>query len=235
MGKRTLIFNLFTLLFLNQLNAEEFTHRNNGHEFLYGVKISASSAAGNPTDLFNGSLKLTDYRIDSQVGTSVTFQGGIGFDRITLMSGIGLDYSRSTIYVDFNSWEGSGLSPKMGCLSVEMKDIIIPLRLGYTCIDQDPYSMSVFMGPKMRFIPAGSYESTFQSFPSENLTEDPADYLVTGSIGVGVKTGRTFFEFELEHSFNNISKSINDMNGHHSGIIVDRKLNIMTFSVGILL
>lgn len=227
-----LILSLFTCL---PIMADDSYQPNGRHEFLYGVKLSASSTASTPIRLMHGDTRLKEYRIDSQVGTSLTFQGGYGFGRLSLMTGIGFDYSRSTIYVDFNSWEGSGLSPKEGCLSVEMKDLMVPLRLEYICIDQQPYSMSVFAGPKLRVIPGSNFSSSLNTFPYDNLKEIPTDYLVDGSFGIGVKTGRTFFEVELEQSFNNISKGIFNAMDNPTDIRIDRRLAIMTFSLGILL
>lgn len=211
------------------------SHADRRHEFVYGVKFSASSTATNPSRLSTGSTQLNEFRIDSQVGTSLTLQGGFDFGKTALMTGIGFDYSRSTIYVDFNSWEGSELSPKEGCLSVDMKDLMVPLRLEYTCIDQAPYKMSVFAGPKFRIIPEGNFSSSFSKFPKENLEEKPVDCLACGTVGVGVKTGRTFFEFEIESSFSNISKGIYDSTGNATDITIDRRLTIMSFSIGILL
>jgi len=218
-----------------RVHAEDYVHGKGNHEFLYGVKISASSAATNPYKIAVGSIGLKEYRIDSQVGTSLMLNGGVGFGQFRILSGIGLDYSRSTIYVDFNSFEGSNLQADEGCLSVEMKDLMIPLKLDYTLIDQEPYRLSVFAGPKARLVLPGSYDSDFQQFPAEGLKEEPSTLMMSGAIGIGVQTGRTFFEFELEHSFSNLSDGIMDRNGHPSGIVIDRKLNIMTFSVGILL
>lgn len=120
----------------------------------------------------------------------------------------------------------------------------VPVLFGYNIVKQSPYSMSVFAGPKFRYL--WNTDKNGLSVHDELATIDVQETLhpvnVSLTLGASVTISRIFFDFRYDIGLHNISRSINlkAVDGSNVGqpvsdIHFNRRENILSFSVGVFL
>ena len=115
------------------------------------------------------------------------------------------------------------------------------LNLLYNVVKKGPYGMSIFAGPKLRYLWGKQNEITFTNFDQKGIHEKLYPLNVSVVIGVGVNISRIFFDFRYEQGIGNISKSIvydninSDGSTGVSPIIFRRRDSALSFSFGFIL
>ena len=108
-------------------------------------------------------------------------------------------------------------------------------------LKKGPYGMSIFAGPKLRYLWGKHNEITFKNFDQKGIHEKLYPFNVSAVIGVGVNISRIFFDFRYEQGIGNISKSIiydninSDGSTGVSNIIFRRRDSALSFSLGFIL
>ena len=116
-----------------------------------------------------------------------------------------------------------------------------PILYGYNVVKKGPYGMSIFAGPKLRYLWGKHNEITFKNFDQKGIHERLYPFNVSAVIGVGVNISRIFFDFRYEQGIGNISKSIiydninSDGSTGVSNIIFRRRDSALSFSLGFIL
>ena len=116
-----------------------------------------------------------------------------------------------------------------------------PVLYGYNVVKKGPYGMSIFAGPKLRYLWGKRNEITFTNFDQKGIHEKLYPLNVSAVIGVGVNISRIFFDFRYEQGIRNISKSIvydninSDGSTGVSHIIFRRRDSALSFSFGFIL
>ena len=113
---------------------------------------------------------------------------------------------------------------------------MVPLQFGYHIVNQAPYCMSVFTGPRLRYIPDKYFTSTINNTNPYSFTERPNGFCIGWTAGLSVQIGRTFLDFEYETTINNLSGSLNENKGAIPATTykLDRRMGIISFSYGIM-
>ena len=104
----------------------------------------------------------------------------------------------------------------------------IPVLYGYNFVEQGPYSMAVFGGPKIRLLWRKQSDITFQNFDQENLTEELQPMSLSFTLGVAVTISPIFFDFRYDLGLLNLSKQISGNEVNYR-----RRDNVLSFSLGI--
>lgn len=229
----------FAFLILAILPASIIQAQNTADEVIssnlsFGLKIGFAATGTYVGDAQVNAVRFDDYRQDTQLGTFGMIHVGYGKNRIYLQSGIGMGANRSAFYLEYPETMFNG-SSDMG-FSYKMTNIMIPLQIGYNAVNQPPYRMSFYAGPKLRCIMTDSYgfevlnpgEAEFHEYIKRNA--------IGLSLGMNVQIGRTFFEMEYEAGLTDISDNAYafEADGTFHDMTLERRMGIFAFSYGIL-
>lgn len=102
--------------------------------------------------------------------------------------------------------EGTPL--EQASITSSIHSIDIPVIYGYNIIKEDPYSLAVFCGPKIRCIWDRKSDVTFENFNLDNMKEKLYPFNLSLTLGVDITISRIFFDFRYDIGLHNISKKI---------------------------
>lgn len=132
------------------------------------------------------------------------------------------------------------IEPDYASVQSVLHSIDFPVLYGYNVVKKGPYGMSIFAGPKLRYLWGKKNEITFSNFDQKGIHEKLYPFNISAVIGVGVNISRIFFDFRYEQGIGNISKSITYDNINSDGstgisrIIFDRRDSALSFSLGFI-
>ncbi|MGX8689470.1 MAG: outer membrane beta-barrel protein [Bacteroidaceae bacterium] len=204
--------------------------------FIWGAKVGFQA---NGTYLSNAMIdghNISDYIQDSQVGNFAALQLRWNSERFLIQTGVGISHNKSAFSVDRNSWDPQAESKDEFMYSYSMTSLMVPLQVGFHFINQSSYCMSVFTGPRLRYVPDNYYSMSITNSTPYSFTEKPNNLLVGWTAGLSVQIGRTFLDFEYEATISTISKSLVDTSGSVPApdYRLNRRLGIISFSYGIM-
>lgn len=201
-----------------------------------GLKVGFAATGTYVTDAFIDGHELSEYTMDTQVGNFAAVQFRVNSRKLLFQTGLSVALNKSSFMIDKNSWNPNAASKDEMSESYSMVSFSVPIQLGYHIVNNDPYCMSVFIGPRFHYIPDKYYNATFENMGPNKLKEKPAPILVGGTIGLSVKIGRTFLDFEYEAVINNMSHSITYENGATPGpdVRLGRRFSTVAFSYGVM-
>ena len=133
------------------------------------------------------------------------------------------------------------IEPDYASVQSVLHSVDFPVLYGYNVVKKGPYGMSIFAGPKLRYLWGKHNEITFKNFDQKGIHEKLYPFNVSAVIGVGVNISRIFFDFRYEQGIGNISKSIiydninSDGSTGVSNIIFRRRDSALSFSLGFIL
>lgn len=238
MRTRRYVLTLFAaLLPFLALNAKEpDKNESDMPSFTWGARIGFAASGTYVTNALVDGHKLTDYTQDTQVGNFIALQFKLNSKKFLFQSGVGLGYNNSSFYIDKNSWNPEATSKSDISCSYSMVSLMVPLQIGWNIVNQSPYCMSVFTGPRLRYIPNKYYTSSIGNTTPYEFTEKPVDFLVGWTAGLSVQIGRTFLDFEYEATVNNISQSLIETSGAapQPDYKLERRMGIISFSYGLM-
>lgn len=108
-----------------------------------------------------------------------------------------------------------------------------PLLVGYNFINYDDYGMSVFTGPKAKFIFNSLSKQEFLHFKYDGLAEELDKMLLYWELGLGVRIYNVFFDITYDWG---LSMSRTNITDEETGGVFTSKRNdsILSFSVGFI-
>lgn len=229
---------LLTALLLFQTAQAQFLSRSSLPAFSssWGAKVGFAANATYVTDAYLKGHELTEYTQDTQVGNFAAFLLRLNSRTIFLQTGLGLSFNQSCFYMDMNSWDpDSETKDEMSC-SYQLTSLTLPLQIGYHIVNSPPYCMSAFTGPRFHYTPDKFYSVQYQNLEPYQITDSPIELIMGWTVGLSVKIGRTFLDFEYEATINPISGQMIDLNNIDPApdYRLNRRLGIMSFSYGIL-
>jgi len=133
------------------------------------------------------------------------------------------------------------IEPDYASVQSVLHSIDFPILYGYNVVKKGPYGMSIFVGPKLRYLWGKHNEITFRNFDQKGIHEELYPFNASVVIGVGVNISRIFFDFRYEQGVGNISKSIvydninSDGSTGVSNITFRRRDSALSFSLGFIL
>ena len=108
--------------------------------------------------------------------------------------------------------------------------------MGYHIVNSPPYCMSAYTGPRFRYTPDKFYSVQYNGLEPYDITDTPIELIMGWTIGLSVKIGRQFLDFEYEATINPVSGPITDLSNNDPATEyrLNRRVGIMSFSYGIL-
>lgn len=243
--KRTflLFFTAGAMLCSNVVSAQEAAEEkallSGGRMVNFGVKAGFNSSM-----FLVSKLKIKDVTIDEvqnnyQIGYFGSVFMRINVKRHFLQPEISYNVSKCEISFDKLGSQHPDIEPDYASVNSVLHSIDIPVLYGYNVVKEGPYLMSIFFGPKMRYLWGKKNEITFDNFDQKGIHESLHPWNVSAVVGVGVNISRIFFDFRYEQSLRNISKSVTYDNIHPDGttgvssITFRRRDSALSFSVGL--
>lgn len=109
----------------------------------------------------------------------------------------------------------------------------VPIVIGYNFIQEDKYVMSIFTGPKTKFVFTAHDEQEFKHFKYGQMEEVLKKICYYWDIGLGVKIGNVFFDFTYDIGITKVSEYIISRS-ENLKFTSERRDNILSFSVGMM-
>ena len=201
-----------------------------------GVRIGFAATGTYLTKAVMNDHKLPDYTQDTQVGNFIALQLRLTAKSVLFQTGVGLNFNKSSFFVDRNSWDPESTTrDEVGC-SYSALSLTIPLQVGYHVIDRPPYRMSIFTGPRLRFVPSKYYSVEYTNTDPYVYSDSPASLVSGWTAGMSIQIGRTFLDFEYEATINNVSYGMYETTGNPSApdFTLNRRVSMISFSYGII-
>ena len=109
----------------------------------------------------------------------------------------------------------------------------VPILFGYNVVQKGRYGLSLFTGPRTKFIFTSMSQQQFKHFYYEELEEILADKVYFWEIGMGIKISRVFLDITFDAGLN---KAASHIISHSDGKIFSssRRDNVLSFSAGFI-
>lgn len=207
-----------------------------------GNKINFGFKSGFNSSMYTVSkFKIKDVTIDdTQNNYKIGYFGSV-FARFNigdhyLQPEVSYQLSRSQVTFDKLGSQHPELEPDYASITSRLHSLDIPLLYGYSIINKKPYGLSVFVGPKFKYLWNRKNKINFENF-DQDLEEELRPINLSLTAGVAVNISRIFFDFRYDHGISNISKSINyveENKKNESNIIFKRVEHVLSFSIGMM-
>lgn len=190
-------------------------------------------------------LKIKDVTIDEvQNNYKIGYFGAL-FMRINMKKHfiqpeVSYNVSKCEITFDKLGSQHPAVEPDYASVQSVLHSIDCPILYGYNLVKKGPYGMSVFAGPKLRYLWGKKDQITFENFDQKGIHEKLHPFNASAVVGISVNISRIFFDFRYEQSISNISKSIvydninSDGSTGVSNIVFRRRDSALSFSLGVL-
>ena len=209
-------------------------------------KINFGIKAGFNSSMFMVSeLKIKDVTIDEvQNNYKIGYFGAL-FIRLNMKKHfiqpeVSYNVTKCEITFDKLGSQHPDIAPDYASVESVLHSIDVPILYGYNIVKKGPYGMSIFGGPKLRYLWGKQNEITFINFDQKGIHEKLHPFNASIVMGVGVNISRIFFDFRYELGIDNISKSITYDNINSDGttgvsnIIFQRRDSALSFSFGFI-
>lgn len=137
---------------------------------------------------------------------------------------------------NFNSTPRSGeeeIYPNSTEYNLRSYSLQIPILIGYNFVDQKMFGMSVFTGPRTKFIFTSHSKQEFKHFDDNTLHEVLCKKCYYWEIGLGVKIDKVFFDFVYDIGLSDASRYIvSEKDGRK--FKSSRRDSVLSFSVGLI-
>lgn len=231
------LLTLITALFLFTAGHAQFLNRNTLPAFSssWGAKVGFAANATYVTDAYMNGHQLTEYSQDTQVGNFLALLLRLNSRTIFLQTGLGLSFNQSCFSADMNSWNPEADTKNEMSCTYDFKSLTLPLQFGYHIVNSPPYCMSAYTGPRLHYTPDRFYSVQYSNL-DQQVTDTPIELIMGWTLGLSVKIGRTFLDFEYEATINTVSGPITSLDETvpTPDYRFDRRLGIMSFSYGIM-
>ena len=237
--KRIAFIYIVLIIFLVPATAQQSRiERINSKTVNFGFRAGFNSSMYLVSD-----FRINDVTIDELHNTTfkIGYYGAafmrLNFFKHYLQPEFSYQVSRCEISFDKLGSQHPEIEPDYATIYSKIHSFEVPVLYGYHIIKEGPYGLSVFGGPKVKYLLNNLNEIKFDNFEQKNMEEELYPLNIGLVFGVAVNISNIFFDFRYEQGLSNISKSVtydNMVNRESSEIIFNRRDNILSFSLGII-
>ena len=154
--------------------------------------------------------------------------------------GVKAGFNSSMFFIDELSIDGKELEGVQALVKTKVTSIDLPILYGYKFIDVHPYGMAFFVGPKVAWSWKQQTENEYSGFYQQAIRETGYPFNYSAVAGLGVNVSNVFFDFRYEIGLHNLTRSIDfdrqatEAPYNESMIVVRKRRNVMSFSVGVI-
>lgn len=122
-------------------------------------------------------------------------------------------------------------------LMMKTSSLELPIMVGYNLVKNGPYGLSLMIGPKLKYNYKLAYTVESSSTQIDYVNEN-TPFGLNIATGVGVSIGRLFFDFVYEFGLNQVESDFervdNPVPETNYDINIDKRVNVMSISLGFL-
>ncbi|MCD8042641.1 MAG: PorT family protein [Tannerellaceae bacterium] len=216
---------------------ERRTIRTENKVFNWGATVGLKSSLPIINSLTIDGKEANNIQTHYQVGYTASLFGRINMRRIFLQPSISWHHSSSELrFLLPSGIEGDEDILDPLTLNMTFETIEIPVLVGYNVIKEGPYGLSLMAGPQLKYNYKTDY--TFNFSNSQNRFGVNRNYFDINIVtGVAVSIWRLFFDFKYEFGLNKQDSDFKNQNPSESTITdisFDKRINVMSFSLGFL-
>ncbi len=207
----------------------------------WGAKAGFTAALSLVQDFTIGDAAIDQVQNNYKVGYFASLFMRINFGRHFLQPEI--SYNVNQCDISFNKPAAEDAPPlqpaipQTAYIETKIHSIDIPIIYGYNFIKEGPYALSVFGGPKIRYIWRHKSDIQFKNFDQEGLNEELRPFNLSFTLGVAVTISRIFFDFRYDIGLLNMAKAINQPAtqdaSEQSAVHFRQRDNVLSFSFGV--
>lgn len=190
-------------------------------------------------------LKIKDVTIDEvqnnyKIGYFTSLFLRVNMKNHFIQPEISYNVNKCEISFDKLGSEHPDIEPDYASVKSSIHSFDIPILYGYNIVKEGPYIMSIFGGPKFRYIWESRNDIRFENFDESEIHEQLYPFNMNFVVGIGVNISRIFFDFRYEQGLFNISKSIIYNNSNfkaadaENNIFFRRRESTLSFSFGLM-
>lgn len=207
--------------------------------FNWGAKVGFSSVL----PVIN-TFTIEDVPIESNIEYKVGYMAALflrlNFDRFFLQPSVAWYHTESKFYFnmpeDVNPLKSTSTKQMSDQLNLKIQSLALPVMIGYNIVKEKPFGLSLMAGANIRYNYKIEYTSNLDYYRGRYTTDD-TKFRVNLVGGIGVTLWQMFFDFTYEVGLNHREtnfKRIEDDFPLAGNIILDKRLNMMGFSLGVL-
>lgn len=201
----------------------------------YGIKAGFQAITYNHTDFDIEGYTFNDNTIQSnKIGYTLTPFLRLTKGKFYIQTEAALGITRYNFdFNDNNNTATPVFTPATAEYDLTTYNIQIPLLVGYNFISYEDYGMSVFTGPRVKFIFTSLSDQDFQHFKHEQLMEELNKRDIHWELGLGIRIFNVIMDITYDWGLSMNKTKITDK---ESGAIFTSKRNDSTlgFSVGFI-
>lgn len=230
----------------NMPEPNDSTRIHHNHSVNFGVKGGFTSSLFLISDFSINGIPIKEIQNNYKIGYFGSLFMRINFGNHFLQPEVSYNINRCNI--TFNKPQTNDASvgnlPAQAAITTSIHSIDVPVIYGYNIIKEGPYGLSVFGGPKIRYIWNRKSEIIFENFDQQNIQEELQPLNLSFTLGVAVNISRIFFDFRYDIGLHNMSKRISYEIPASEGTTAEeaagqtihfhRRDNVLSFSLGIL-
>lgn len=203
--------------------------------FNFGAKVGFQAIAyNNPQFGIEGYEFNRNTLHSNRIGFTVAPFARLTMNRIYIQAESAFGLARHSFdFTDTGKGEDIDATPSDIVYNLRTMCIQVPIVVGYNIIQEGKYVMSIFSGPKTKFVFTSRSEQEFKHFKYQHLEEVLKKKCYYWEFGLGVKIDHVFFDFVYDWG---ITKASEHIISHTDGkkFRSDRRDNIFSFSVGLI-
>lgn len=208
--------------------------------FNWGAKIGFNSSVPVINSLTVDEIAAEDINTEYKVGFMASLFCRINFEKFFIQPGLSWHQTESLFAFELPSKDniaGDVAPPAVKeKIKLKNKSVDLPVMIGYNIVKQGPYALSLMVGPKIKYNYEISYSS--ETNPGEGeYTSDNTPFGLNLVTGLGVSVWRLFFDFNYEFGLNKTESNFKEKISSrpaNANVIVNKRSNLMSFSIGFL-
>ena len=204
----------------------------------YGVKAGFSSTIYEVQLLSVAGTPINSYLAKSEISSFYTLFARTNIGRHYVQTEVSYNISNYTIDLYTTQFNPSAQPHDKSILGTKIIGLEVPLYYGYHILQEGPYGLSFYVGPKAKFTLTDFSRHTFINFPYTQIKENINPINFSCMVGLGINISRVFFDFSFEYGLHNISNGFTTTdlgdNISHNDFIFNRRKNVFSFSIGFM-
>lgn len=205
-----------------------------------GIKVNGGAKVGFQAVTYNNpNFSITGYEFNentiqsNKIGYTISPFVRLTLKRVYVQCETIFGVTRHSF--DFKSIdeENSALLPNQTEYNLKTYCLQVPIAIGYNVIQEGKYVLSIFTGPKTKFVFTAHDEQEFKHFKYGQMEEVLKKICYYWDVGLGVKIGNVFFDFTYDFGITKVSEYIISRS-ENLKFASDRRDNILSFSVGMI-
>ncbi|MBQ8192364.1 MAG: PorT family protein [Bacteroidaceae bacterium] len=236
---RNVVMLILLLLFVSPLRAQQTEEAKKRTETTinYGARVGFNSSLFLISDFSFGNVNIDEVQNNYKIGYFGSIFMRINFDRHFLQPELTYSISRCNITFDKPQAEATaeGTPSQVASINSSIHSVDLPILYGYNIINEKPYGLAIFGGPKLRYILTHPSKITYNNFSLNNIREELHKLNAGFTLGVAVTISPIFFDFRYDIGLHNLSKHVAfDTEEIVTPIKFQRRDNVLSFSLGVL-